>query len=218
MKTLLINAHPDFTNPAHFSNQLQQLFETKFAEAFPDEKLTVLNLYDAEIPRIEEGQLLSVWNKQLTGETLTDDETKIADQSVSLLNQLKEHQRLVIVSPLHNFNITSRMKDYMDNIMIARETFRYLDAPLENGKVSVGLMDNNYRALMLFASGSIYTKNDFYKNVDFAPQYLKMMFAEMMGYDSFDIVRAEGTAVLSADAIISKATADLEQKFDHFYG
>ncbi|RNM43564.1 FMN-dependent NADH-azoreductase, partial [Staphylococcus aureus] len=28
---------------------------------------------------------------------------------------------------LHNFNITSRLKDYIDNIMIARETFKYIE-------------------------------------------------------------------------------------------
>ncbi|VED63897.1 NAD(P)H-dependent oxidoreductase [Staphylococcus delphini] len=28
-------------------------------------------------------------------------------------------------SPLHNFNVTSRLKDYIDNILIARQTFKY---------------------------------------------------------------------------------------------
>lgn len=35
------------------------------------------------------------------------------------------HHRIVIISPLHNFNVTSRLKDYIDNILIARQTFKY---------------------------------------------------------------------------------------------
>ncbi|MCL2114467.1 MAG: NAD(P)H-dependent oxidoreductase [Streptococcaceae bacterium] len=218
MKTLLINAHPDFENHSHFSNQLQDLFEKKFAETFPEQDLTILNLYENDIPRIEEGNLLTLWNKQEAREPLTEQELALANQSEALLRQLKAHHRLVLVSPLHNFNVTSRMKDYIDNLMIARETFRYLDTPLPNGKVSVGLMTNDYRALLLFASGSIYTNNDFYKNIDFAPQYLKTIFSEIMGYNSFDIIRAEGTAFLPEQEILALAQHDLELAFDHFYG
>ncbi|AYG01823.1 FMN-dependent NADH-azoreductase [Lactococcus allomyrinae] len=217
MKTLLINAHPDFENHSHFSNQLQDLFEKKFFENFSEQDLTVLNLYETDIPRIEEGNLLTLWNKQATKEPLTEQEIALAKQSETLLTQLKAHHRLVLVSPLHNFNVTSRMKNYIDNLMIARETFRYLDTPLSNGKVSVGLMTNDYRALLLFASGSIYTNNDFYRHLDFAPQYLKTIFSEIMGYNSFDIVRAEGTAFLSAQEILERASYDLDVTFKRLY-
>ncbi|MGX0277930.1 FMN-dependent NADH-azoreductase [Staphylococcus haemolyticus] len=44
--------------------------------------------------------------------------------SAFLLNQFKANHLIVILIPLHNFNITSRLKDYIDNIMIARETFK----------------------------------------------------------------------------------------------
>ncbi|WP_310590940.1 NAD(P)H-dependent oxidoreductase [Streptococcus gallolyticus] len=53
------------------------------------------------------------------------------------------------MSPLHNFNLTSRMKDYIDNILIARATFEYT----ENG--SVGLMTDDCQVLWLLASGSM---------------------------------------------------------------
>ncbi|KLD61324.1 FMN-dependent NADH-azoreductase, partial [Lactiplantibacillus plantarum] len=43
----------------------------------------------------------------------------------------------MIAMPLHNFNVPARLKDYIDNILVARETFRYT----ENG--SVGLMTDN---------------------------------------------------------------------------
>lgn len=170
-----------------------------------------MNLYDIAVPRIEGDQLLNVWNKQSLGESLSDDETKIADMSAFLLNQFKANHRIVILTPLHNFNITSRLKDYIDNIMIARETFKYT----EDG--SVGLMTDDYKALLLQASGGVYTNDDRYTPLEFSYYYLKEMFKEIMGFDEFYIARAQGTSVLPEDEILDAANKDLNNVFDAFY-
>lgn len=99
--------------------------------------------------------------------------------SAFLLNQFKANHRIVILTPLHNFNITSRLKDYIDNIMIARETFKYT----EDG--SVGLMTDDYKALLLQASGGVYTNDDRYTPLEFSYYYLKEMFKEIMDLMSF---------------------------------
>lgn len=219
LKTLLINAHPDFNNLNHFSNQLQELFLANYKSQFSEDDLTIFNLYDLDgnLPRIEQNQLLKIWDKKAAGEKLSADELNIAQTSERLLKEFKEHHRLVIVTPLHNFNITSRLKDYIDNILIARETFKYLDSPDEKGKVSTGLMTDDYRALLLFASGSVYSENNFYQDLDFAPQYLKMIFSEIMGFDTFEIVRAEDTATLAKNEILDKAKENLDKALKNFY-
>nr|WP_290439839.1 NAD(P)H-dependent oxidoreductase [Streptococcus gallolyticus] len=51
---------------------------------------------------------------------------------------------------MHNFNLTSRMKDYINNILIARATFEYT----ENG--SVGLMTDDCQVLWLLAAVRCY--------------------------------------------------------------
>lgn len=211
MQTLIINAHPDFKNDYSFSSKLQQLFLKEFSKRFPEEKPTVLNLYDQPIPRIETDQLLGIWNKQREGLELNSFEKEIYNTSANLLTQFKEHHRIVIVSPLHNFNITSRMKDYLDNILIARETFKYT----EDG--SVGLMTDDYNVLLLQASGSIYTLNDRYTPLEFSHYYLKEMFQEIMGFNKFDIVRAQGTAVLASEAILKTAESEMTEAVTNFY-
>jgi FMN-dependent NADH-azoreductase len=75
-----------------------------------------------------------------------------------ILQQFKSANTFVIVLPLHNFIIPSKLKDYMDNIMIARETFKYT----ENG--SVALLKDGRRLLVIQASGGIYTNNDWYRS------------------------------------------------------
>ena len=211
MKTLLINAHPDYTNADHFSIQLQEKFLAEYRKNFLPDDLTTINLYDMAIPRIETAGLFSVWNKQITGETLSDGENEMANRSTALLKQFKEHHRIVISTPLHNFNITSRLKDYLDNILIARETFKYT----EDG--SVGLMTDDYRVLLLQASGSIYTNNDRYSAFDFAPTYIKEMFTNIMGFDQFDLVRAQGTSVIPAADVWAETNTALKNGFKHFY-
>lgn len=211
MQTLIINAHPDFKNENSFSNKLQDLFLNEYSKKFPKENPTILNLYDENIPRIETDQLLGIWNKQHAGINLTPKEENIYYKSNSLLTQFKKHHRIVIVTPLHNFNVTSRMKDYIDNILIARETFKYTDSG------SVGLMTDDYNVLVLQSSGSIYTMNDSYTPLEFSHYYLKAMFQEIMGFNQFDIIRAQGTALLDSDTILKTAASDIKNLFNDFY-
>ena len=211
MKTLLINAHPDFNNDSTYTAQMKAMFLEKYNEAFPNGEIEELNLYEGLLPRLDSEQLLNVWNKLGAGTPLSEEEQQVADKSTSLVQQFKAHHRIVILTPLHNFNITSRLKDYIDNIMIPRETFKYTD----DG--SVGLMTDDYKALLLQASGGIYTNEDRYTPLEFSYHYLREMFKEIMGFDEFYVARAEGTSVLPEDEIIKGAKEDLDQVFDAFY-
>ncbi|WP_144556487.1 FMN-dependent NADH-azoreductase [Bacillus pumilus] len=211
MQTLIINAHPDFTHRESYSHKLQTLFLEQFKEKFPHEEPTILHLHETEIPRIEKDQLLRIWDKQASEQTLTATEEKIAAASSALLAQFKAHHRIVIVSPVYNFNVSSYMKDYLDNILIARETFKYT----EDG--SVGLMTDDYRVLLLQASGCIFTNDDRYTPLEFSHHYLKGMFQEIMGFNQFHIVRAQGTAILDQAAIFQSASDDMTKTLDEFY-
>ena len=211
MKTLIINAHPDFNNEQSFSLKLENMFIEKYQKVFTNNKLEIINLYDIEIPQVTQQQLLNTWDKQRHKQSLTPEEQHLAQLSEKLLEQFKGAQRIVIVTPLHNFNITSKMKDYMDNIMLARETFKYTK------EGSVGLMTDNYKALLLQASGSIYTNDDRYTPLDFSYRYLKEMFENIMGFDKFYVVRAEGTAILPEEEVMQKASQNLDIAFEEFY-
>lgn len=213
MKTLIINAQPDFRNGDHYSIKLQQLFLKKFQIAFPNETVDLINLYDMEIPQLTTDQLLGIWEKQANHITLNDEEKRIFQINQDLIQQFKSHHRIVIASPLHNFNVTSKMKDYIDNILVAHETFKYTAAG------SVGLMTDNYKAMLLQASGSIYTNNDRYTPLEFSRMYLQGIFEELMGFDKFSIVRAQGLQTNGVDVneAMAQAKNDLDVEFNKFY-
>jgi FMN-dependent NADH-azoreductase len=120
------------------------------------------------------------------------------------LQQFKSAKKYVIIMPLHNFNIPSRLKDYMDNIMIARETFKYT----ENG--GVGLLTDGRSLLVIQGSGAIYTNNDWYTDNEFSHKYLKSMF-NFLGIEDYQIIRAQGTSKLDKADVLDKAKNEAQE-------
>ena len=203
-KTLIINAHPKVDDTSSVSLQVFNHFLKAYIELIPDsEAIEQINLYSDEVPMIDK-TVLSAWEKQRKEQDLTSQEQKVTERMSEILNQFKSANTYIIVLPLHNFNIPSKLKDYMDNILIARETFKYT----ENG--SVGLLNDGRRMLVIQASGSIYTNNDWYTEVDYSQKYLKSMF-NFLGIEDYQIIRAQGTALLEPNEVLQKAYKEAEE-------
>ncbi|EJS64525.1 MULTISPECIES: FMN-dependent NADH-azoreductase [Bacillus] len=202
-KTLIINAHPKVDDTSSVSIKVLNHFLVSYKELIPNnETIEQINLYDDVVPMIDK-TVLSAWEKQGNGQKLTDEEQKVIERMSEILQQFKSANTYVIVLPLHNFNIPSKLKDYMDNIMIARETFKYT----ETG--SVGLLKDGRRMLVIQASGGIYTNDDWYTEVEYSHKYLKAMF-NFLGIEDYQIVRAQGTAVLDPNEVLQNAYKEVE--------
>ncbi|OSY01047.1 FMN-dependent NADH-azoreductase [Bacillus cereus] len=202
-KTLIINAHPKVDDTSSVSIKVLNHFLVSYKELIPNnETIEQINLYDDVVPMIDK-TVLSAWEKQGNGQKLTDEEQKVTERMSEILQQFKSANTYVIVLPLHNFNIPSKLKDYMDNIMIARETFKYT----ETG--SVGLLKDGRRMLVIQASGGIYTNDDWYTEVEYSHKYLKAMF-NFLGIEDYQIVRAQGTAVLDPNEVLQNAYKEVE--------
>ncbi|MED0901841.1 FMN-dependent NADH-azoreductase [Bacillus nitratireducens] len=202
-KTLIINAHPKVDDTSSVSIKVLNHFLVSYKELIPNnETIEQINLYDDVVPMIDK-TVLSAWEKQGNGQKLTDEEQKVTERMSEILQQFKSANTYVIVLPLHNFNIPSKLKDYMDNIMIARETFKYT----ETG--SVGLLKDGRRMLVIQPSGGIYTNDDWYTEVEYSHKYLKAMF-NFLGIEDYQIVRAQGTAVLDPNEVLQNAYKEVE--------
>lgn len=203
-KTLIINAHPKIDDTSSVSLQVFNHFLKAYKELIPDsEVIEQINLYSDVVPMVDQ-TVLSAWEKQRKEEELTFEEQKVTDRMSEILQQFKSANTYVIALPLHNFNIPSKLKDYMDNIMIARETFKYT----ENG--SVGLLKDGRRLLVIQASGGIYTNNDWYTEVEYSHKYLKSMF-NFLGIEDYQIIRAQGTNLLKPNEVLEKAYKEVEE-------
>ncbi len=186
MKVLIINAHPEPQSNLSYSSQLLNCL----CNEVKNENIEVLNLYQADIPGLD-GKMLELFR---AGNELTTEQQKLQKRMQEIMQQFKSAKRIVVVLPLHNFNIPSKLKDYMDNILIARETFRYV-----KGGGSEGMMTDGRKVLVLQSSGSIYTNNDRYTPLEFSHHYLREMFCNIMGFGDYHIIRMQGVAVSSVD-------------------
>ncbi|EJQ73510.1 FMN-dependent NADH-azoreductase 1 [Bacillus cereus HuA2-4] len=203
-KTLIINAHPKVDNTSSVSIKVFNHFLESYTELIPNnETIEQINLYDDVVPMIDK-TVLSAWEKQGNRQELTGEEQKVTERMSEILQQFKSANTYVILLPLHNFNIPSKLKDYMDNIMIAHETFKYT----ETG--SVGLLKDGRIMLVIQASGGIYTNDDWYTEVEYSHKYLKAMF-NFLGIEDYQIIRAQGTALLDPNEVLQNAYKEVEE-------
>lgn len=197
-KTLIINAHPKIDDMSSVSIQVFNYFLKTYKELIhSSETLEQIDLYRDVVPMLDK-TVFSAWEKLQDNKMLTNVEQKVTERMTEILKQFKSAKTYVIVLPLHNFNIPSKLKDYMDNILIARETFKYT----ETG--SVGLLNDGRKVLVIQASGAIYTNDDWYNEVEYSYKYLKSMF-NFIGIEDFQIIRAQGTAVLESSEVLQHA-------------
>ncbi|WP_232697542.1 FMN-dependent NADH-azoreductase [Brevibacillus daliensis] len=203
-KLLVINAHPevDSTSSASLNvfNYFMKIYKEKHSN---DEVIEQINLHEVVVPTLDQ-TFLSAWGKLRTGQELTSQEQEVTVRMNEILKQFKSANKYVIVYPVHNFNVPSKLKDYMDNIMIPRETFKYT----ETG--SVGLLKDGRSMLVIQGSGAIYTNNDWYTEIEYSHKYLKSMF-NFFGIEDYQILRVQGTDILDRDEVLQKAYKEAEE-------
>jgi len=184
MNILQIMAHPDYNNQKRAANRLADVgLKTLQGKLNGEGTIEVLNVYDPNnyIPQITADTLNITNPKEMPAERLVNHETQY-----KLIKQWKSANYIYIFMPLHNWNVPAKFKDYLDNILTAKETFQYT----ENG--SVGLMsDETTKVTFILTSGGEYDTNYRYVNLDIAPQYMRGVL-HMMGINQMKLIRAQG--------------------------
>lgn len=200
---LIINAHPRVESATSVSLQVLQHFLEAYTKWSPAGAIEQIDLYRDSIPAIDH-MILELRSKQERGELLSEEEQQLTVRTSAILQQFKAARKYVIVLPMHNFNVPSKLKDYIDNILIARETFQYTE------KGSEGLLTDGRSLLVIQASDAIYTNNDWYTEVEYSHKYLKSMF-NFMGVMDYQIIRAQGNAFFDRDQILAQAYKEAEE-------
>lgn len=206
MKILQIMCHPDYNGEYRVSNILANIGEEKLIEeGFKD--IENINLYDpsVHIPVMDK----FMFNYE--GAKLTEKEQNDKIKQKELLAQWKSAEAVFIYMPLHNFNVVSKFKDYVDNIVIVNETFKCEEESL------IGLDNSNKQITFVITSGGEFDKHIQYTNLDFAVQYVRGIFS-VLGIDKVKVLRVEGLdlAVNNKKDIVEKAIRELEEWIEEF--
>ncbi|MCE8033905.1 MAG: NAD(P)H-dependent oxidoreductase [Halomonas sp.] len=124
---------------------------------------------------------LSSW--QVAAAERSAEQQVLAQRSDELIDELNDHDVLVLAVPMYNFGIPSQLKAWFDRVMRAGVTFRYT----EQGPV--GLVKGK-RAVILAARGGEYAGTE----LDTQTPHLKAMLG-MIGISDVSVVYAEGLAM-----------------------
>lgn len=206
MKILQIMCHPDYDGKQRISNILANVGKDKLREE-GYKNIEELNLYDPSlhIPVMDK----FMFNYE--GVQLTDKEKTDKKRQKELLIQWKNSEAVFIYMPLHNFNVVSKFKDYIDNIVIVNETFKCEEESL------VGLDKSNKQITFVITSGGEFDKHIQYVNLDFAVQYVRGIFS-VLGIDKIKVLRVEGLDLVfnNKEKIVEKAIIDLKEWIEEF--
>ena len=206
MKILQIMCHPDYNGEHRVSNILAKIGEDKLIEK-GFSSIEKINLYDpsVHIPVMDK----FMFNYE--GVQLTEKEQHDKIRQKELLAQWKSAEAVFIYMPLHNFNVVSKFKDYIDNIVIVNETFKCEEESL------IGLDKSNKQIIFVITSGGEFDKHIQYTNLDFAVQYVRGIFS-VLGIDKVKVLRVEGLdlAFNNKEQLVKKAIFDLKEWIEEF--
>lgn len=153
-KMLVIKAHPLRKNESRTVAVLD-FFLARYRKSNPDDEITVLDLYEKGVPEID-GEILHGWQALGEGEEfsqLSASQQKKTQTFDGSTEQFLAADKIVIANPLWNLNIPTRLKAWIDTIVVAGKTFRYTPQgpkPLTAGK----------KALHIQSAGGTYSNQD----------------------------------------------------------
>lgn len=206
MKILQIMCHPDFDGKHRISIILAKIGEEKLIEEGFN-NIEKINLYNPStyIPMMDK----FMFNYE--EEKLSEKEQYDKIRQKEILNQWKSADAVFIYMPLHNFNVVSKFKDYVDNIVIVNETFRCEEESL------IGLDNSNKQITFVITSGGEFDKHIQYINLDFAVQYVRGIFS-VIGIEKVKVLRVEGLdlAFNNKEQLVKKAIFDLKEWIEEF--
>lgn len=192
-KVLYITANPK-SEIDSFSLKAGRTFINKYISENPEDKIIELDLYELDIPFIDE-DVFSAWGKLANGEdfnSLTESEQLKVGGISKYTEQFIEADKYIFVTPMWNLSLPPKVKMYIDTLMIAGKTFQYT----ENGPE--GLL-NDKKAFHIHASGGVYSSTEM-SHMEFADSYLKTVLG-FMGVKDYRSVLLEGTAFASDNGI-----------------
>ena len=206
MKILQIMCHPDYNGEHRVSNILAKIGEDKLIEK-GFSSIEKINLYDPSV----HVPVMDKFMFNYEGKKLTEKEQNDKIKQKEIINQWKSADAVFIYMPLHNFNVVSKFKDYIDNIVIVNETFKCEEESL------IGLDKSNKQIMFVITSGGEFDKHIQYTNLDFAVQYVRGIFS-VLGIDKVKVLRAEGLdlAFNNKEQLVKKAIFDLKEWIEEF--
>lgn len=193
-----------------YSSAVAKAFLAEYAKSRPGDTIVTRNLFEADLPPFD-GDALNMKYRILHGEDATEAEKGAWKRITDFIDEFKSCDKLVISTPMWNFGLPYRLKQYLDIIMQPAHTFGY-----DPQKGYFGLVTDK-PTFIAYARGGEYPAGTPGEAYDFQTKYLEFLL-NFMGITDVRTVVVEPTlqdketAEHRKTAAIAKAL-DLAGKF-----
>ncbi|MGG1674270.1 FMN-dependent NADH-azoreductase [Neobacillus sp. NRS-1170] len=205
-QVLYITANPKSIESS-VSHRVGQAFLKAYFETHANYEIQEINLYEEQFPIVDR-DILNSWEKMRRGGMPFSELSQVEQQKINALNQFIDRvasaDKYVFVSPMWNWSIPPRLKEFIDSIVVVGKTFHYT----ENGPVGHLI---GKKAIHIQVSGGIYSQGPSTK-MDHSHPYLKQVLNNI-GIHNVDVLYVEGHDFdrERADEIIRKGISDAEK-------
>lgn len=198
---LVVQAHPLSAEKSR-SVATQEAFIASYKKNNPTDTVTVLNLYKEGVPEID-AHLFETWAAANQNE-LSAEQLATLTRFNELTEQFLAHDKIVVTNALWNLSIPSRLKSWIDTIVVKGKTFTYT----ETGPV--GLVPEK-KLLHIQSNGGSFSGNEP------GSKYLETIF-NFMGVTDIEHIFIEGVDHYpeKAEEIIAEAHTKAELLAESF--
>jgi FMN-dependent NADH-azoreductase len=207
-RVLYIEASP--RGQRSHSTEAAQTFLAQYRLANPQDTITTLNLWQAELPAFD-ASMLDAKYRILHGEPHNDKEAAAWKRIGEIASEFKSHDKFVISVPMWNFSIPYVLKQYIDIITQPGITFGFTP---ETGYF--GLVKNK-PALTIYARGGTYHHGSGIEALDYQKPYTDF-WLRFIGFDRISNLIVEPTLSSAADVakVKERVLAEAKDLAAHF--
>jgi FMN-dependent NADH-azoreductase len=196
-----------------YSTRVAKAFVDSYRQARPEARIEVLDLYKADIPPFNAPQAKAKY-AVMSGQAPKSEAEAAWQVVVKCINHFKSFDKYVLSSPMWNFSIPYRLKQYIDVIVQPSLTVSFSPE-----KGYAGLVTG--KPLMLILScGGIYQTGNPCETYDFQETYLRAIFG-FIGFTDIRTIHIQGTMQNKPEQVeadTSKALAEAANAAKDFAG
>ncbi len=196
-----------------YSTRVAKAFLDSYRQERPDDRIEVLDLFQADIPPFHAPQAKAKYAVG-AGQTPRDEAEAAWQPVIRTINHFKLFDKYVLSSPMWNFSVPYKLKQYIDVLVQPSLTVAF-----SPGKGYTGLVTGKPLMLILARGGAYQAGGNPSETFDFQESYLRCIFG-FIGFTDIRTVYIQGTmqGPEQVEAAARKAVAEATSAAQKFAG
>jgi FMN-dependent NADH-azoreductase len=173
-----------------------EAFLDAYSAANPDDEIDKMDLWDAELPELDMAMIDAKY-RLLAGDELDEREANAWRIVEATFNRVNSADKIVISTPMWNFNVPYKLKHLIDIIIQPDLAFAVVEGGYE------GLVKGK-PAMVIVARGGAYPPGSEFYDVDFQKRYLDFLLS-FIGFDDIRSLVVEPTLAAEDEVAATRA-------------